>query len=207
MTGTSRLRVREVRLYFHGPPSAVLDRFEEVLARAGPFVFARTPWSLAAAPRVHAETLAKPNEDRPARGIPRDGLAIAGSQSPGPGTLGVGGAQLALVPVQGSPAHVRAWLSWVPDTGTGESLIDAAIGEFLDKERDGSRAVQVEVDAAERGGGEATWAAQMANLHRALVVSGVATGDIEARLSAMRARWLAARRGADAADEVEPPVA
>ena len=194
-------RVSEVRLFLSGPPGAALDRFEAALERAGSFVLTRGPWSLAAAPR----TPSAGGTEAPASGETSD-RAIAGGHSPGPGTVPIGGAQLALVPVQVDPSVLRAWLTWVPVPGVASDPIQVAVDAFNESERDASRVRQSAIEARERTRDvESAWLEQAANIRRALETSGMPTEVISGRLEAMRLRWLRTHRGATAVTEDEPP--
>lgn len=194
-------RLREARLLVSGPPGAVLDRFEAALLRAGSFHVVRGPWSIAASPdstscavgAIAPESLSS-------------GRAVVGARSPGPGTIPVGGAQLALVPVQADPSTFRAWLTWVPETAAAHDPIAVAIDAFALGERDGSRANQVAIEQREHArDAEAAWAAQASNIRHALQQTGVPDEEVEARIASLHARWIQTRRGAEAVTEDEPP--
>ena len=118
----------------------------------------------------------------------------------------VGGAQLAVVPVQVDPTVLRAWLSWVPVLGAAADPIQVAVDAFNEAERDASQVRQLAIEASERARDvESAWIEQEANIRRALESSSLPAAVIAGRLEAMRLRWLRTHRGAAAIDEDEPP--
>lgn len=201
MTSDPAYRVREVLIFFVGPAESVLVRFEAHLRRADVDSFARTPWSLAVASPDHATR------------VPR---VMLGSHSPGPGTMPLGGAQLALVPVQALPETLRGWLTWVEGDEL-PSAVEGAVRAFIDDERDTSREVHSRISVAESRvnvglpadapTGATAWETHAANILAALRATGVADSDATARLAEAKRRWERTQRRAAHAVEEEPPTA
>ena len=193
--------LREARLFVSGPPSAILDRFEAALRRAGSFCIVRGPWSIAASPDLITST---DRSASPTEIWVRD--VVAGARSPGPGTIPVGGAQLALVPVQADPGMVRAWLTWVPGSNPTQDPVQVAVDAFALGERDGSRANKVAIERREGARDpEAAWVSQASNIRHALRSTGLPDEEVDARVAFLRGRWIETRRSAGAITEDEPP--
>lgn len=194
-------RLKEARLFVAGPPTLILDRFEESLKRAGSFCIVRGRWSLAASP---GSTTPTDGSDVPNDSAARN--AVAGARSPGPGTIPAGGAQLALVPVQADPGRLRAWLTWVPGPDPTYDPVQVAVDAFALGERDGSRANQMEIERRERAPDtDSAWVTQASNIRHALRSTGLPDDEVDARLALLRARWNRTRRAADTVTEDEPP--
>ena len=105
------------------------------------------------------------------------------------------GAQIAAVPVQLKPGWCRVWVStW----GSAEAVRLA--NEYVSGNRERSRRVEQEVKALEASVySEGAWPEYEARLRRSLPELGAA--EMEARITALKRRWLALGKKASASPE------
>ena len=201
----NRTRLQEAVLFLAGPAPDALDQFEVILRGAGLLVTHRSEWSVAFACADRTPDMASPSS------------SVAGSHSPGPGTLPPGTGQIAFVPVQVVPGILRGWLTYSPPvpsdpdgTGVPDQGLDAPdiFGAIVNPVRAVSRHLQSIVATAEKASAaEAEWQSRASNVRKALVTTGLPTDVIEARLQQLEKRWRDTHQRAGAVIEDEPPPA
>ena len=201
----NRTRLQEAVLFLAGPAPDALDQFEVILRGAGLLVTHRSEWSVAFACADWTPDMASPSSP------------VAGSHSPGPGTLPPGTGQIALVPVQVAPGILRGWLTYSPPvpsdpdgTGVPDQGLDARdiFGAIVNPVRAVSRHLQSIVATAEKASAaEAEWQSRASNVRKALVTTGLPSDVIEARLQQLEKRWRDTHQRAGAVIEDEPPPA
>lgn len=201
----NRTRLREAVLFLAGPAPDALDQIEVILRGAGLLVTHRSEWSVAFACADRTPDRASPSSP------------VAGSHSPGPGTLPPGTGQIALVPVQVAPGILRGWLTYsppVPSDPDGNGVPDQGLdapdifGAIVNPVRAVSRHLQFIVATAEKASAaEAEWQSRASNVRKALVTTGLPTDVIEARLQQLEKRWRDTHQRAGAVIEDEPPPA
>ena len=192
-------------LFLAGPAPDALDQFEVILRGAGLLVTHRSEWSVAFACADRTPDMASPSSP------------VAGSHSPGPGTLPPGTGQIALVPVQVAPGILRGWLTYsppVPSDPDGNGVPDQGLdapdifGAIVNPVRAVSRHLQSIVATAEKASAaEAERQSRASNVRKALVTTGLPTDVIEARLQQLEKRWRDTHQRAGAVIEDEPPPA
>ena len=192
-------------LFLAGPAPDTLDQFEAILRGAGLLVTHRSEWSVAFACADRSLDMADPSSP------------VAGSHSPGPGTLPAGTGQIALVPVQVAPGILRGWLTYsppVPSDPDGNGVPDQGLDApdifdaIVNPVRAVSRHLQSIVATAEKASAaEAEWQSRASNVRKALVMTGLPTDVIEARLQQLEKRWRDTHQRAGAVIEDEPPPA
>jgi len=201
----NRTRLQEAVLFLAGPAPDALDQIEVILRGAGLLVTHRSEWSVAFACADRTPDMASPSSP------------VAGSHSPGPGTLPPGTGQFALVPVQVAPGILRGWLTYsppVPSDPDGNGVPDQGLdapdifGAIVNPVRAVSRHLQSIVATAEKASAaEAEWQSRASNVRKALVTTGLPTDVIEARLQQLEKRWRDTHQRAGAVIEDEPPPA
>jgi hypothetical protein len=201
----NRTRLQEAVLFLAGPAPDALDQFEVILRGAGLLVTHRSEWSVAFACADRTPDMAVPPS------------SVAGSHSPGPGTLPPGTGQIALVPVQVAPGILRGWLTYsppVPSDPDGNGVPDQGLdapdifGAIVNPVRAVSRHLQSIVATAEKASAaEAEWQSRASNVRKALVTTGLPSDVIEARLQQLEKRWRDTHQRAGAVIEDEPPPA
>lgn len=200
-----RTRLQEAVLFLPGPAPDALDQFEIILRGAGLLVTHRSDWSVAFACAHQSPDIATASH------------SVAGSHSPGPGTLPPGSGQFALVPVQVAPGILRGWLTYSPPVPSApDGNVRPNLGRdtpdifnaIVDPVRAISRHLQSIVTGAEEASAaQAEWQSRASNIRKALAAIGTPTGVIEARLNALEKRWRETHQRASAVTEDEPPPA
>ena len=173
----------EALLYFDQPAEAVIDAAARFLAQRGVTITHRSPYSVAFAgpPGTAGTEAGEPAETGAALLPPNSG-------------------QMAAVPVQLKPTWCRVW---VTVHGQGEAV--AAAAAFVAEHQAGSRRVAAAVQELERGVyDEARWPGVEAQLRASLAKQGADQAAVEARVAAVKRRWLALARKAAAAPPEEP---